>query len=200
MTEAETTSLTTLRETSAAPAEQAGPNLETSPPAPELSAPFVLRIGALLIDYMLVAGLLAVLTVPGRVAHGVTRSGGGFIDTFGSWIALGVGVFNFVLLPLWRGQTLGKWATGLEIARLDGSPVRLGNALLRHFVGYPLTLLTAGLGFLLTIFNADNRALHDFIAGTIVMRARARSRSVRKLPVKAKKNKPPTPVKDNSQS
>jgi uncharacterized RDD family membrane protein YckC len=64
----------------------------------------------------------------------------------------------------------------LEIARLDGGSLRIANALLRHFIGYPLTLLTAGLGFLLTLFNSDNRALHDFIAGTIVTRAQTRRR------------------------
>ena len=145
-------------------------------PAQHLSAPFVLRIGALLIDYLLVAGMLALMTLPARLAQGNTRGGSSFIDTSGWWLALGLGLFNFVILPLWRGQTLGKWATGLEIARLDGSSLRIGNALLRHFVGYPLTLLTAGLGFLLTLFNSDSRALHDFIAGTIVTRAQTRRR------------------------
>ena len=181
MTEAETTSLTTTVKPSpeiAAPRAKEGLATEETT-ASHASAPFVLRIGALLIDYMLVAGLLAIMTMPGRVAHGTLRAGGSFIDTFGWWIALGLGLFNFLLLPLWRGQTIGKWATGLQIARLDGSPLKITNALLRHFVGYPLTLLTAGLGFLLTIFNDDNRALHDFIAGTMVMRARPRRPSER---------------------
>jgi uncharacterized RDD family membrane protein YckC len=170
-TEAETARLTTLEKSAVRPAEKT----TSDEHADHLRAPFVLRIGALLIDYLLVAGLLALLTLPARAAQGATR-GGNFIGTFGWWAALGLGAFNFVILPLWRGQTLGKWATGLEIARLDGSSLRLGNALLRHFVGYPLTLLTAGLGFLLTVFNSDNRALHDFIAGTIVTRANVRRR------------------------
>jgi uncharacterized RDD family membrane protein YckC len=164
MTEAETTGLARLE-----PARE-----ETH--AQHLSAPFVLRVGALLIDYLLVAGMLALMTLPARLAQGNTRGNTSFIDTTGWWIAMGLGAFNFVILPLWRGQTIGKWATGLEIARLDGSSLRLGNALLRHFIGYPLTLLTAGLGFLLTLFNSDNRALHDFIGGTIVTRAQTRQR------------------------
>jgi uncharacterized RDD family membrane protein YckC len=141
-----------------------------------LSAPFVLRTGALLIDYLLMAAPLALMTLPARLAQGNTRGGHSIVATTGWWLALGLGAFNLVILPLWRGQTIGKWATGLEIARLDGGSLRIANALLRHFIGYPLTLLTAGLGFLLTLFNSDNRALHDFIAGTIVTRAQTRRR------------------------
>lgn len=185
MTEAKTNSLAPVTTTAPALAATAPGTDETNLEASEASsalpttAPFVLRIGALLIDYMMMAGLLALMTMPGRMVHGSSRDAGSFVDTFGWWIALGVGIFNFLLLPLWRGQTIGKWATGLEIARFDGQPMRILNPLLRHFVGYPLTLATGGLGFLLTIFNTDNRALHDFIAGTIVTRARKRRPSER---------------------
>jgi uncharacterized RDD family membrane protein YckC len=43
------------------------------------------------------------------------------------------------------------------------------NQLLRHLIGYPLTILTVGLGFLFSIFNARGRALHDYLAGTTVI-------------------------------
>jgi uncharacterized RDD family membrane protein YckC len=42
--------------------------------------------------------------------------------------------------------------------------------MLRHTVGYLASLVTLGLGFLLAAFNREGRALHDLIAGTVVVR------------------------------
>jgi uncharacterized RDD family membrane protein YckC len=42
--------------------------------------------------------------------------------------------------------------------------------LLRHFVGYPLSFVTFGIGFLLATVTVHARGLHDMIAGTVVVR------------------------------
>jgi uncharacterized RDD family membrane protein YckC len=42
--------------------------------------------------------------------------------------------------------------------------------LLRHFIGYPLSLIPFALGFLLVTVSSTGRALHDYIAGTVVVR------------------------------
>jgi uncharacterized RDD family membrane protein YckC len=42
--------------------------------------------------------------------------------------------------------------------------------MLRHFVGYPLSFLLFGIGFLMASFTVQGRGLHDIIAGTIVVR------------------------------
>ncbi|HYN25462.1 MAG TPA: RDD family protein, partial [Pyrinomonadaceae bacterium] len=68
------------------------------------------------------------------------------------------------------GRTLGKWATGLRVQRTNGAEPGVGRAFLRHFVGYPLSFLTLGFGFLLAALSTRGRALHDFIADTIVVR------------------------------
>jgi uncharacterized RDD family membrane protein YckC len=74
------------------------------------------------------------------------------------------------VLPGLTGLTLGKWAAGLRIQRIDGGNPGIGRALLRHFIGYPLSLLTFGIGFLLPAVTVHGRGLHDMIAGTIVVR------------------------------
>jgi uncharacterized RDD family membrane protein YckC len=84
-----------------------------------------------------------------------------------------VALIDLVVLAGLRGQTLGKWATGLRIERINGERIGIGHALLRHLVGYPLSLLTLGIGFLLSAFNAQGRTLHDVIAGTVVLRDEA---------------------------
>lgn len=133
-------------------------------------APFSLRCGALLIDYIILAIIIAFCTLVARPLGSGARTAGSSVETFGLIIALAVLVLNFGLLAVWRGQTLGKWATGLRIERREGGPLDWWRVLLRHFVGYPLSLLTLGIGFLVAAFNAQNRALHDLIAGTVVVR------------------------------
>jgi uncharacterized RDD family membrane protein YckC len=137
-------------------------------------APFSLRCGALLIDYIVVAGIIVFSTLIARLLGGGGRLAGGTAETVGWVVAIGVTLLNFVVLTGLRGQTLGKWATGLRIVRLDGQPMTFVSSLLRHVVGYPVSLITLGLGFLLAIFHAQGRALHDILAGTVVVLDKAR--------------------------
>jgi uncharacterized RDD family membrane protein YckC len=144
--------------------------METQAYLDRYRAPFSLRCGALLIDYIILAIIIAFSTLVARPLGGNKGTAGSGVETFGLIIALAVVALNFGLLAVWRGQTLGKWATGLRIERTDGGPLSWWRVLLRHFVGYPLSLLTLGLGFLMAAFTAQGRALHDLIAGTIVVR------------------------------
>jgi uncharacterized RDD family membrane protein YckC len=135
-------------------------------------APFFLRCGAMLIDYSLVIGVLAFATLIARAFGGGTRASGETTIDIGYFAALVVLVLDFLLLPVLASATVGKWATGLRIERQSGERLGLGRALLRHTVGYLVSLLTLGLGFLLAIFDGEGRALHDRIAGTVVVRER----------------------------
>ena len=89
---------------------------------------------------------------------------------FAILIAVVIAILDLAVLPGFTGRTLGKWATGLRIERNDGQDIGMGRALLRHFVGYPLSFLLFGIGFLLPAFTSRGRGLHDIIAGTIVVR------------------------------
>jgi len=131
-------------------------------------APFALRCGALLVDYTLTAAILAFATLLARLLGGGARLGGATALTLGYLAALSLIVLNFVVLAGFTGRTLGKWVTGLRIERRDGRPAGFAHVAVRHLVGYPLSLLTLGLGFLLAVFSREGRALHDLIAGTVV--------------------------------
>jgi uncharacterized RDD family membrane protein YckC len=133
-------------------------------------APFALRCGALLVDYTLVAGIAACGTLLAQLFGGGSRRAGSSVIEFALISALAVAILNFSVLPGFTGRTLGKWVTGLRIERRDGEPLDFWSALLRHTAGYLLSLLPLGLGFLLAAFNAEGRALHDMIAGTVVVR------------------------------
>ena len=133
-------------------------------------APFSLRCGALLIDYTLVVGLVAFSTLLARLFGEGARDTSEAALTFGYFAAAAVAALNFLVLPVFTGRTLGKWATGLRVELRDGDPLTFPRALVRHTVGYLLSLLTLGVGFLVAAFSRDGRALHDLLAGTVVVR------------------------------
>lgn len=142
--------------------------------AERFRAPFSLRCGALLIDYIMLMSIVAFSTLWARLLGGGARMAGGTTQTIGLVAAFILALLDFVVLPGLRGQTLGKWATGLRIERLDGEPVGFARIVIRDLVGYMISFLTLGLGFLLAAFNSQGRALHDVIAGTVVVRKQAR--------------------------
>lgn len=140
-----------------------------------LKAPFLLRCGALLIDYVLLISIpvLGILLARFTGEDGAQLLNSEINNT--SWlIAILLGVTNFVILPMFTGQSIGKMLTGLRVVSTDGTIPTFWNLFLRHFVGYPLTLVTGGLGFLISAFNENGRSLNDFIGGTVVVYGRRR--------------------------
>jgi uncharacterized RDD family membrane protein YckC len=133
-------------------------------------APFSLRCGAILIDYILLAAILAFSTLVSRLLGGGARSAGNSSESIGVVLFIIVAILDLGVLPGLTGLTVGKWATGLRILRGNGSEIGIGRACLRHFVGYPLSFVTLGLGFVVAAFTLRGRGLHDLIADTIVVR------------------------------
>src|SRR5215213_3332726 len=135
-----------------------------------LRAPFPLRCGALLIDYIILVALLVMSTLVARMLGGGARAAGSSAETAGILMTILAVVMNLGIVPGLTGLTLGKWATGLRIERSDGAPLGIGRAFLRHFVGYPISFALFGIGFLIAAVSVHGRGLHDMIAGTIVVR------------------------------
>jgi uncharacterized RDD family membrane protein YckC len=148
-------------------------NVKPGTPAQNLvriRGPFSLRCGAILIDYIVLVAILAFSTLVSRLLGGGARSAGNSSLTIGVLLTLLVAVLDLGVLPGLTGLTIGKWATGLRIRQRNGMELGIGRAFLRHFVGYPLSALPLGLGFVIAALNARGRGLHDLIAGTIVVR------------------------------
>jgi uncharacterized RDD family membrane protein YckC len=136
----------------------------------KIRAPFALRCGALLIDYIVLATIVVISTLIARMAGSGARSAGSSTETIGLLIALAAAVLDFGVLAGVSGQTVGKWATGLRIERTNGQDMSIGRAMLRHFVGYAVSFLTLGIGFMIGAINARGRTVQDLIAGTVVVR------------------------------
>jgi uncharacterized RDD family membrane protein YckC len=72
-----------------------------------------------------------------------------------------------VLLGIWA-TTVGKRAFNLYVLRLDGAPVGFWRAFGRE-IAKLLSFIPFGAGFWMVAFRQDRRALHDLIAGTVVV-------------------------------
>ncbi len=142
------------------------------------------RAGAQLIDGAIILAITLALFVP---------LGIGAFDDDPSLVALALGAVvatliatavAFLYAPLLmartNGQTLGRMATGIRVVRANGQPMTFGWAMLREVaVKYLLfgvaSSFTAGIASLLDVlwplWDEENRALHDFLADTRVVRA-----------------------------
>lgn len=155
--------------------------------AKRLKAPFLLRAGAVLIDYIVLIFIpVASMLLARWMGEDGARLLNSEINNTGWLITILLALTNFVIFPMFSGQSIGKMLTGLRIVNSDGTDATISRLLLRHLVGYPLTILTFGLGLLLSIFNERGMALHDYLAGTVVVFGR---RKIEKKIVGSKKIK-----------
>lgn len=136
-----------------APAAPPSPAALSAPAAPVPTGPFAgfwIRMGALLIDALLVGIVVHLLPFAGRLE------------------LLGLGCYGAVMWKL-RGTTLGGIVFNLQVVRLDGRPLDWSTALVRA-LGCFLSLAVVGLGFFWIAFDASKQAWHDKFAGTVVLR------------------------------
>ena len=126
----------------------------------------------------------------GRRYWGVLRAT--FVIDAGGVVAIFVGlvlgvvcvaVVSFLYAPVLmartNGKTLGRMAVGIRVMRADGGPMTFGFAMLREVVVKALLFgilssITAGIASLLDVlwplWDDENRALHDFIVNTRVVK------------------------------
>ena len=84
-------------------------------------------------------------------------------------------VAAIIYLVISRGGIIrspGARVFGLKAVRSDGEPLTFARASLRVACALLAGSLTMGLGFCLIAFDKKKRAVHDLMAGTVVIRAR----------------------------
>jgi len=127
------------------------------------------RLGAILYDTLLVAGLLlfasTLVTVPVDIFFG--QEAAAQIPKnplFTLFLGLVPPLF-FIRFWLKGGQTLGMRTWKLMIIRQDGLPLTPRDALLR-FIFATLSLVPLGIGLIWVLFDQEKLALHDRLSGT----------------------------------
>jgi uncharacterized RDD family membrane protein YckC len=119
-------------------------------------AGFWIRVAAVIVDDI-------VLSVPYYL----------LVHTFGAWglLALIPMVLYYPLMESSGAQgTLGKLTFGLKVADTAHRRISFGRAFGRYLAHIPSGLLLC-LGYVMVAFTPQKRALHDYIAGTLVLRA-----------------------------
>lgn len=70
-----------------------------------------------------------------------------------------------------KGATLGKMALGIRVTDAEGGRITFARANARYWSKL-LSLFTLYIGFIMAGFTERKRALHDMVAGTLVVRRR----------------------------
>ena len=125
-------------------------------------AGFVRRAGATIFDGLLVS-------IPGALAHyhGITTGSVWGDIAIESLVWLPYFVF-FTASP-WQA-TPGKRAFGIKVTDLQGRRIGLGRSVARYFASF-LSALALCIGYLMVLFTRQRQAMHDLMAGTLVVNA-----------------------------
>jgi len=150
-------------------------------PAPQFRyAGFWRRFVALIIDGIVFTPLLIIFFVSSGLFG--LLSGAGYRDMEGFGAALlGVGIFAGLLVLLagnWLYHTmmessryegtLGKMALGIKVTDLNGNRISFARANGRFF-GKWVSGAVMNIGYLMAAFTVQKQALHDMLAGTLVV-------------------------------
>jgi uncharacterized RDD family membrane protein YckC len=135
-------------------------------------AGFGLRYGAWMFDFLIVLiGMMSFTFLVTAVSHkSVVGSNGDLVIVAGLTCLLFL--MNFVLLAGFNGQSAGMRILGIRIVRVDGKPFTVKHALVRHIIGYPISMAVFFLGFLWMLWDPRQQAWHDKLARTIVIMSR----------------------------
>ncbi|TLY79162.1 MAG: RDD family protein [Gammaproteobacteria bacterium] len=131
----------------------APPSPKTVPAATAVAyarAGFWIRMGALLIDAILIGVILRFIVGPERIHLLLLAS------------------YGAVMWKL-KGTTVGGVVFNLQVVRLDGRELDWATAIVRALSCF-LSLFLLGLGFIWIAFDEQRQAWHDKIAGTVVVR------------------------------
>lgn len=148
-------------------------------------AGFWRRFAAYLIDHILLGVVSFLMFIPALAFLGIgigtsmteedIGTGAGFILAF---VAAYVAAILFILIARWiyyalmessnLQGTLGKMALGIKVTDLQGNRVTFGRATGRYF-GRILSSLILEIGFIMAGFTEKKQALHDIIAGCLVV-------------------------------
>jgi uncharacterized RDD family membrane protein YckC len=154
-----------------------------NPLTPNLEAPvfagFWLRFAAYIIDYFVLAflgyiiGAMLAIQRPMLLHH--HRSPFAMLFAVGGeafFLQLATGWLYYAIMETSRFQgTVGKIAVGLAVTDLDGQRLDFGRASGRFFAKL-LSNLTLGFGYMMAGWTEKKQALHDIIAGCLVIRKR----------------------------
>lgn len=131
------------------------------------------RAAAFLIDMFLVLLFIAAAALPlSGVLTGMNT------DTLTIILAVIVSLGSLAFL-LWypiiqpgqTGQTMGKRLLNIKVVNRRGNPPGIDRMAVRFLIGYPLSAIIMGVGFLVPLWDVQRQALDDKLVDTYVIKA-----------------------------
>lgn len=141
-----------------------------------LYAGFWRRVVAYLVDFIIIFVVLGItFAVLGAIAGAAAGDNAGGV--IGGLVAL---FYLIYIVALWlyfalmessaRQATFGKMALSIKVTDLDGRRIGFGKATGRFF-GKIISGLILYIGFMMAGWTEKKQALHDMMAGTLVVRS-----------------------------
>ena len=145
-------------------------------------AGFWKRFAALILDYFVVVILAMLVGAVVGLLYGIGSSGSEekTAETLGGFAGIGAWWLYYAFMESSRKQaTLGKMALGIKVVDLKGGRISFARATGRHF-GKILSWLIMMIGFMMAGFTSRKQALHDMMAGCLVVNRSAPEELVRR--------------------
>jgi uncharacterized RDD family membrane protein YckC len=135
---------------------------------------FLTRFAAAFVDGIITNVLAIGLAFPAGFLLGLSglhQQNPGLAEATGWLIGLLTGwLYSALLESSDMRATLGKKIVGLKVVNLSGGKLSFGQATGRHF-GKIVSLITLGIGYFIQPFTERKQALHDMMAGALVIKA-----------------------------
>ncbi len=126
-------------------------------------AGFWLRVVASIIDSIIVNVVISIVSAVVANAEDGGLAVSGSLSLFGNWL------YSALLEAGPWQATVGKKVLGLIVVDDRGNPISFGRATGRYF-GKIVSALILLIGFFMAAFTARKQALHDMMAGTLVVK------------------------------
>ena len=140
---------------------------------------FFRRVGAFLVDVLVIALLSALMGLMAYVGYKVglaahdrpmSRNNAAPLISFLTLAWTALTTIYFVVFHGMEGRTIGKWLLGLRVVGKDQRPISYRRALLRWIGTIGLGGASFGLAFLWILWQREKRGWHDLLARTWVIR------------------------------
>jgi uncharacterized RDD family membrane protein YckC len=130
-------------------------------------AGFWVRAIAHLVDFLIWNGVEFALEWGITKVLGLSAMGE---QVVGVVLSLCIAFLYYVEIPLRFGTTPGKRIFGIRVVRIETGEPPARRILLLRLVGYVISYLPLGCGFLMVMFHPRKLGLHDLVAGTASIR------------------------------
>src|SRR5215467_10328714 len=134
-------------------------------------AGFASRFGSFVVDLVVLTGIFMLALAAINFAASVVTGQDIAFNRGNLWVVIAYLAWGFIYFAhFWglNGRTAGGALFGLQVLTGEGGDVS-GRRAIGRTLAFPLSFLILGLGFLGILLGDQRRALHDVLAGTVVV-------------------------------